>query len=280
MSIKKKLIRFLNKFKIKRPVFIETNQNNRLDGRVALITGGGSGIGLEIAKTFLLSGAKVIIVGRNEKKLKEASELLKQYSKPDFVRYAILDVTDVQSVYLFVNSLFGFFDLNVDILVNNAGVDGRKKFPNVDEEEYDLIMNTNLKGTFFISQAFSKYLIKNKIHGNILNIGSSSCLRPANSPYVLSKWGVRAMTLGFAKSLIKHGIVVNGVAPGPASTLMMTDNINDLSSPHNPSERLVTPKEIADISVVLVSNSSRMIVGDMVYITGGSGLITYDDVDY
>ena len=144
-------------------------------------------------------------------------------------------------------------------------------------------MGTNLKGTYFLSRVFARYMIKNKIQGNILNIGSSSCLRPAASAYTLTKWGVRGMTLGLAKALIPYGIVVNGIAPGPTSTPMHVHGIykpgEDLTS-QTPVGRDATPEEIANFAVVMISGMGRMIVGDMVYMTGGAGLITFDDVSY
>ena len=92
---------------------------------------------------------------------------------------------------------------------------------------------------------------------------------------------MRGYTLGLAKTLIKHGIVVNGLAPGPTATPMLIKNENpNLSLPNNPSGRYALPEEIANMAVVLTSGIGRMIVGDIVYITGGAGVITFDDINY
>ena len=107
----------------------------------------------------------------------------------------------------------------IDILVNNAGVLGGE-MPNAEESRYDTVLDTNLKGVFFLSQAVGKYMKENGIKGNILNIASSSSLRPAISAYTVSKWGLRGLTIGLAKALAPYGISVNGVAPGPTATPM------------------------------------------------------------
>lgn len=119
---------------------------------------------------------------------------------------------------------------------------------------------------------------ENKIQGNILNVSSSSAIRPASNSYGLAKWGIRGMTLGFAKHLSADGIVVNAIAPGPTATSMLLNADNkDINRPSSTSERYATPEEIANLSVILVSNLGRMVNGDTVYATGGCGLLTFDD---
>ena len=119
------------------------------------------------------------------------------------------------------------------------------------------------------------------IAGNILNIASSSSFRPASSAYTISKWGVRGLTLGLAKSFSPYGIVVNGVAPGPTATpMLLKDKKDDLTFERNPLGRFALPEEIANMAVFLVSDMGRTIVGDIVCMTGGAGVITFDDVNY
>ena len=121
----------------------------------------------------------------------------------------------------------------------------------------------------------------NNIQGNILNIASSSSLRPGNSPYILSKWGVRSLTLGMAKTLIPYGIVVNGLAPGPTNTPMLfKDDYDGIELSSNPSGRYGTSEEVANLAVILVSSLGRLIVGDTLFMTGGAGVLTFDDVEY
>ena len=173
------------------------------------------------------------------------------------------------------------YSKSIDILVNNAGVGVGRSYPNTEEDDYDLVMSTNLKGAYFLSQLFGKYLVKNNIKGNILNIESSSSLRFGNSPYVISKWGMKSLTLGLAKTLAPYGIIVNAIAPGPTATPMLqkesTDNITKVNSLLG---RWILPEEIANGAVFLVSDMGRSVIGDTIYMTGGAGLLTQDDVPY
>ena len=164
--------------------------------------------------------------------------------------------------------------------MNNAGLNAAA-MPNAKEEDYDAVLDTNLKGVFFLSQMMGRYMVDNKIKGNILNIASSSSLRPAVSAYTVSKWGVRGLTLGLAKALAKYGITVNGVAPGPTAHHMrgLPDSEN-LNYKKIPLGRYVHPEEIANTAVFLVSGMGRAILGDIVYVTGGAAVLSYDDIGY
>ena len=167
----------------------------------------------------------------------------------------------------------------VDILVNNAGILGAV-LPNAKEEDYDLILNTNLKGAFFLSQMIGKYMKEKQIKGNILNIASSSSLRPAVSAYTISKWGLRGLTMGLAKVLSPYGITVNGLAPGPTATPMLKKSGDNITNDDIPLGRFIMPEEIANMAVFLVSEMGRSIIGDIVYMTGGAGVVTYEDMRY
>ena len=125
-------------------------------------------------------------------------------------------------------------------------------------------------------------MIDNKIEGNILNIASSSSLRPASTAYTLSKWGVRGLTLGLAKMLAPYRITVNGLAPGQTLTNMTTQKhtTENIVNYNVPLGRFILPEEIANMAVVLVSNIGRSILGDIVYMTGGAGNLTYEDMNY
>lgn len=256
-------------------------QTDLLNGKTALITGGTSGIGKAIAVAFLNAGADVIITGRNIKKTQHTAEELSQKYPQRQVFGIDLDNTKVetfQTKLSDIQQLIG--ERHIEILVNNAGVNSSSGY-NCNEKDYDMILDTNLKGVFFLSRTIAEYMIANNIQGNILNIASSSSLRPATKPYSLSKWALKGLTIGFAKKLIKYGIVVNGLAPGPTFTPMLVkDGVDNISLVNNPSGRFAMPEEIANMAVVLVSGLGRMIVGDIIYITGGAGTITIDDINY
>lgn len=288
-GMRKIIKRFVLKLKKKVPVYIPKYQSDLLTDRVVFITGGSSGIGYSIAEACLHSGASVIIAGRNKEKLDIASNKLQENDLfKDKVFSIILDIANIKSCETVIDDIEKLLNgKKIDTLINNAGLGTSSlingSFNSISEADYDKVMGINLKGTYFLSRAFARYMIKNKIQGNILNIGSSSCLRPAVSAYTLTKWGIRGMTLGLAKTLIPYGIVVNGIAPGPTSTPMHVHGIykpgEDLTS-QTPSGRDATPEEIANFAVVMISGMGRMIVGDMVYMTGGAGLVTFDDVSY
>lgn len=255
-----------------------------LSGRCALITGGTSGIGYAIADAMLNAGIdSVVITGRNEEKCKDAAERLEEQNenRTGRVHYYALDMTDVSAFEKAFSNIKSLVDGHtIDILCNNAGVQGAY-FGKAIEAEYDSVMNTNFKGTYFLSQLIAHYMIENDIKGNILNIGSSSSNRPTNSAYSLSKACIKELTEGMAKYLIPHGIVVNGIAPGPTATpLTGKDSNSSIYHRSNPAGRFALAEEIANMAVVLTSDMGRMVVGSLVYMTGGAGNITYDDVKY
>ena len=188
----------------------------------------------------------------------------------------VLDVLDVKNMPAKVDEAAKLFPENrIDILVNSAGVVAHTGFMNMTEDEYNNIMNINARGTYFMSQAAAKFMIEHKIRGHILNLSSSSALRPAWTPYQMSKWAVRGLTLGLADALLPHGIIVNAIAPGPVATPMLGKFEGDsIYNDGNPSGRYSMPQEIANLAVFMASSMGDLIVGDTFYITGGSGNIT------
>lgn len=277
MGIKNKLKKggnaAIKMFKAKNvvPIYLRKDGNKILDGKIALITGGASGIGFGIAKAFVEAGSKVIIAGRNENKLKKACETL-----GDAAKYIVLDVSQVSVISDKIEEasvLFGK-DSQIDILVNSAGTHGNQHFIDVSESTFDSVIDINLKGTYFMCQKMGKYMIDRKIKGHILNISSASALRPAWTPYEISKWGVCGMTRGIAGALIKHGIVVNAIGPGPVATEMLGRDENDtLYMQENPSKRYAVSDEIGQMAVYLASDFCNLVVGDTLYMTGGTGIV-------
>ena len=254
--------------------------NDLLKSRVALITGGTSGIGFSIAQAFLNSGATVIITGRNDERVKEACIKLESDLYKGKILGVVLDNTKAETFETALHNVIKQLDgKQIDILVNNAGVLGGH-ISTTTIDEYDKVMDTNLRGVFFLCQMFGKYLKNNSIKGNILNIASSSSLRPAVSAYTLSKWGIRGLTLGLARALAPYGITVNGIAPGQTATPMLLKDASKGLATNTILGRYALPEEIANMAVFLVSEMGRSIVGDIVYMTGGSALLSYEDMDY
>lgn len=273
--------------KIFRPQIVKADisvlaQNQLLFGRKAIVTGGTSGIGYQIACSFLNAGAKVLITGRSQLRIDEAIARVVNDTPDSEGRIYGLEwnLNDTDSMGVLFKKAIGILG-GADILVNNAGIDGGHII-NCTEERFDAIMNTNVKGSFFLSRMMGRYMISHGIQGNILNVCSSSSLRPVNSAYGLSKWAMRGLTEGLAKMLIPHGIVVNGIAPGMTATPMLNKEGSgeDLWHIDSPAGRFATPEEIANMAVILVSNMCRMVVGDILYMTGGSGLLYNEDDNY
>ena len=258
--------------------------NELLKGRTALITGGTSGIGLEMAISFINAGAFVVITGRDESRLESARQKIRNKTmQAERIASVVMDNRDVETFnQKFIEILELTPNKHIDILVNNAGIIGGGNFGNIKSEVFDSVIGTNLKGVLFLSQIVAHHMKDNKIEGNILNIASSSSVRPATQTYTLSKWGIRGLTLGMARMLAPYNIVVNGIAPGPTATPMLIHNkIDDnLYNPKLIAERYATPEEIANMGVILVSNMSRMIIGDIIYMTGGAGILTNEDINY
>ena len=253
------------------PVPTQFNTTELLRGKVALITGGSGGIGNAIAESFLKNGCKVIIAGTSQEKLDNS---VKKLGDNMDVRALVIDVTKVNLLAEKVELAAQFFG-HIDILVNSAGVNCFTDFLAVTEDEYDTVMNVNAKGTYFMSQAIANYMIKNNIKGHILNITSSSALRPAKTPYHVSKWAVKGFTLGAADRLLPNGIIVNAIAPGPVATSMLGKRENDsIYKDGQPSGRYALPVEIANMAVLLASDVCNLVVGDTLYMTGGSGIIS------
>lgn len=265
----KKGIRFLKR-KEQVPIMKVATSSELLENHVALITGGNSGIGFSIAQKFVESGCAVIIAGRNESKLQNCVKILGEKAK-----YVTLDVSDINDIREKIPVARELFPREIDILVNCAGVGVKNSFWDIDEKEYNDIMNTNTRGMFFVSQIVSEYMVNNHIRGHILNISSSSGARPAWTPYEMSKWAANGFTKGLADTLIPYGIVVNAIAPGPTVTPMINkDEKDNLYSERSLAKRFIMPEEIANLAAYLVSDAGNMIVGDTVYCSGGSGVIT------
>lgn len=286
-SIVKRIIKKTINYFSKKEVIVNVitlHKSDLLKGRCALVTGGTSGIGYSIAEAYLKAGASVIITGRSMSRINVAIEQLKKTKNGSLVFGYELDNTQVGKFNAIFKEMLEEVNAKgiatIDILVNNAGVN-YKGMPGATEEEYDQVMDTNLKGSFFLSQLFGTYLVANHIKGNILNIASASSLRPADSAYILSKWGLRGLTLGLAKALGANGITVNGIAPGPTATpMMISHDSTNMALDRIPLGRYIMPEEIANMSVILVSDMGRSVMGDIVYMTGGAGILTYDDVHY
>jgi len=184
-----------------------------LSDKVALVTGGGSGIGKAIAKALLAEGCKVIINGRNEKKLEQAKTELGSN-----VESMVCDVTDESQVENTFSSIISNYD-RCDILINNAGMAAKAKAHEMKYETWKKVINVNLNGAFLCAREAMKIMIKQK-SGRIINIGSISgqMSRPENAAYTASKFGLEGLTRALALEGRDHGIAVSILHPGNVGT--------------------------------------------------------------
>lgn len=161
----------------------------------------------------------------------------------------------------------------IDIVIYSAGVHTENvDFFTMTPEEFDRIIDINLKGAYFICQAFGKYMIEQRIHGHMLLVSSSRGSEPAWSPYGVSKWALNGLTKGLAQMLLPHGIVINTIAPGSTATELIGIKEGDnLYSNENATHRLITPDEVAQIAKVMVSDTANMIAGEVIHVSAGRG---------
>ena len=251
------------------PVPVTVRETRRLEGKNVLVTGGASGIGFSIAQKCVESGARVVITGRNEAKLTAAAQKIG-------CLYVAMDVRDVKAHGAALAEALDKLGegARIDALVNNAGVAGGS-YDAVTEEEYDIIMDTNVKGVYFLSRAVAAHMEQSGARGHILNVSSAAALKPAATPYYFSKWALCGMTKGLADVLLEKGITVNAIAPGPTVTPIMGSEPDRGNLTNGRRFRYALPEEIADLAVFMLSLSGDLIVGNTVYITGGSGTVSY-----
>ncbi|MDD6684189.1 MAG: SDR family NAD(P)-dependent oxidoreductase [Lachnospiraceae bacterium] len=219
-----------------------------------------------LQKLFLECGCQVIVAGSSQEKLDRVK-----------AKWTVqMDVRDVNSQPDKVAIAASLADRGqIDILVNSAGVGSNRSYLDMTEAEFDKVMDINLKGTYFMCQTIAKHMMAHKVHGHILNVSSASSIRPAWSPYHLSKWGVRGLKVGLVDQLLPYGIVLNAIAPGPVATpLLGKKNGDSLYNPVNPSGRYATPREIAELATFMVGRTGDLIVGSSFFITGGGGTVS------
>ena len=246
----------------------------RLKDRVALVTGGGAGIGKATAMRFAEEGASVVICDINS----IAGEAAAAEIGADFF---LVDISDRQAVQEWIEAVFAKHG-RIDILVNNAGVlrDGQLvKWKNgevvgqMTEQDFDLVISVNLKGVFNCTQAVVPVMIKQN-SGVILNASSIVGLDGnfGQTNYIATKAGVIGMTKVWARELGRYGIRVNAVAPGFTLTEMvrqMPDKILDGMKAHTPLRRLGEPRDIANAYLFLASDEASFITGDVLRVDGG-----------
>ena len=244
----------------------------RLKDKVALVTGGGSGIGAAVARRFAAEGALVAIGDVN---LQGAEAIAQELKKNGNRALAIqVDVRNKDEVNGMVDQVLKEFG-RLDILINNAGVTRDNLCARMSEEEWDLVVDINLKGTFLCSQAAYRPMRKQK-YGKIVN--TSSVVSRGNMGqvnYSSSKAGVIGLTRTLALEYARSNITVNCIAPGFIDTPMsaaMTDKIRELALERIPLSRMGTPEEVANLHLFLAGDEANYITGQVIFLDGGASI--------
>ena len=242
-----------------------------LDGKVAIITGGTRGIGLEIARLFIENKAKVIIFGSKKESIDKAIDILDKENKyvdgyhPDLNDYNMIDGT-IKEIY----KKYG----HIDILINNAGISANKKIEDTTTEDFSKIMDLNVKAIFNMTKAVVPYMKENK-GGVIINTSSMVSIygQPSGVGYPASKFAVNGLTKSLSRELAPSNIRVNAVAPGITNTDMVASLPKEMIEPlikTIPLGRIGEPRDIANAFLFLASDMASYITGEILSVDGAA----------
>lgn len=242
-------------------------------GQVVLVSGGSRGIGRAIAEGFAERGATVVITGREQETLEATAREMSSAAKND-VHTQVCDVArsaDVRALARRVLESHG----RIDTLVNVAGVNRRKPASTVTEEDYDFILDINLKGAFLLSQAVGRHMLE-RGSGCQINIASLNSDRPLVNvlPYAISKGGMVNMTRGLATEWGPRGVRVNALAPGFILTdltkkLWSDPQMQEWGIANTPQRRLGTPQDMVGTAIFLATPAAAFVTGQIIYVDGG-----------
>jgi NAD(P)-dependent dehydrogenase (short-subunit alcohol dehydrogenase family) len=244
-----------------------------MNKKIAIVTGGGSGIGLAITEKFITAGIETVIVGRDETKLNDAKEKLGALCHP-----MSCDVSDLSSIPSLIENIIKQF-AQIDILVNNAGINMKKDFTEVTDEEFQSVITTNLSSVFSMSREVVKQMLVQG-SGSIINISSMAAQYglPRVIAYSASKTAIDGMTRAMAVELSPKGIRVNAIAPGFIETAMTAKALN--SDPERkqkvfartPMGYMGQPSDIGDAALFLATDASKYITGVVLPVDGGNSI--------
>jgi glucose 1-dehydrogenase len=248
--------------------------SGRLAGKAAIVTGSGSGIGQAIAIRLASEGASLVVDYRNH--IDQANETKSRAEaaggKAILVRADVSKLPDTQNLVDQAYQQLG----RCDILINNAGIEKEAAFWDVTEADYDAVLNVNLKGAFFLTQAFVRRLRDAKLPGRIINISSvhEDMVFPNFSTYCVSKGGMRMLMRDLSVELGPLGITINNIAPGaiatPINTKLMENKAQlDALLANIPLGRMGTPDEVAGVALFLASDDGAYTTGSTYVVDGG-----------
>ncbi len=243
-----------------------------LTGRVAIVTGTSRGLGQYMARALARAGADLVITSRTRESLADFKAEIEALGRKAYC--VPLDVRDYDSIQNMAEEAFSHYG-KIDILVNNAGCNIRKPALDVQWEDWNTILETNLRGTFFVSQAIARKMIPAK-YGRIINIGSVTCVAgyAGLAPYGASRGGVKQMTMSLADDWGEHGVTVNCLAPGWFKTkqnevMYRNEEWVEYLSERIPLGRPGQPNDLDGAVVFLASSASEYITGQTLLVDGG-----------
>ncbi len=245
-----------------------------LQGKTAIVTGGGRGIGRAICLEFAAQGANVVInyAGNSEAAEKTAADCEALGAKAAIIKADVSKAEDVDAVFALAIEEFG----KVDILVNNAGVTKDKLIMAMSEEDFDKVVDTNLKGAFLCMKAASKLMMKQR-SGRIINMSSVVGVRgnAGQVNYAASKAGIIGMTKSLAKELAGRNVTVNAIAPGFMDTDMtavLSDKVKEAILGDIPMKKLGKPEDIAKTAAFFAQDEAGYITGQVICVDGGMAM--------
>lgn len=242
-----------------------------LEGKVAIVTGGTRGIGLEIVRTFSKEGASVILFGSKEETVNNAiNELKSEGIRVEGYYPSLSSFNEINEIVKKIHEKYG----HIDILVNNAGMSANKKIEDTTQDDFENIMNLNVNSIFNTSKAVVPYMKENK-GGVILNTSSMVSIygQPSGVGYPASKFAVNGITKSLARELAPFNIRVNAVAPGITNTDMVAKLPKEMIEPlikTIPLGRIGEPKDIANAFLFLASDMASYITGNILSVDGAA----------
>ena len=241
-----------------------------LNGKIAIVTGASQGIGETIAVEMAKSGANVFCLARNKNALD--STINKIISSGDKASAYSCDISDNEQFNNIVTDIFKEYG-SIDILVNNAGITNDTLLMRMSDDQWDSVLNINLKGSFTCTRSVIKYMMKKK-SGRIINITSIVGLtgNAGQANYAASKAGLIGMTKSIAKEVASRGITANCVAPGWIETAMteqLSDDVKNKFLSQIPTGKIGYPKDIANTVIFLASKEAEYITGQTITVDGG-----------
>ena len=241
--------------------------------QVVLVSGGSRGIGRTLAEGFAARGAKVVIASRDASTLEQTAREISKGPHP--VQSFVCDVSNPLEIPKLIEATVQKAG-RIDCLLNVAGINIRKRVEEYTVEEYDKIININMRGAFLIAQAAGRQMISQKSGGSIISIDSLNSFRPlkAVQPYAMSKAAVSTMTRGMAMEWGPHKIRVNAIAPGFILTdltkkLWSEPTMQAWNNANCPLQRLGETEDLVGTAIFLASDASKFLTGQVIYVDGG-----------